>query len=321
MGKVAVARIMPPDAAAEKWPRADFRRLGRVAESPARDQPVLLFDGVCNLCHGAVQWVIARDPGARFRFASLQSQAGRRVLREAGFDGPTPDSVVLVADGRVHLRSDAALETARRLGGVWKAAVALRVLPRALRDALYAWVARNRYRWFGRKQECPMPSPETLSRFLDADEDPVSESPQGGPPEPEHPPTMPTGKAFFVSWGARLVAAFIMGQTLYFKFSGAPEPVWIFERLGVEPWGRYLTGTLEAVAVVLLLMPRTAGLGGLLTVGLMGGAVMSHVAILGIEVQDDGGTLFAMAWVTLACGAVTAWLHRASLPLVGARGR
>ncbi len=122
-----------------------------------------------------------------------------------------------------------------------------------------------------------------------------------------------------VSWIAQAVAAVIMGQTLFFKFSGAEEARALFTELGAEPWGRLGTGVLELVAVVLLLVPRTAALGGALTLGLMGGAVLSHLAILGIEVQGDGGTLFVMALVTLAAGLVVTWLRRDQLPVVGPR--
>jgi len=112
---------------------------------------------------------------------------------------------------------------------------------------------------------------------------------------------------------ARLVAAGILGQTLFFKFSGAAESRWIFETLGVEPWGRLGTGALEAVAVLLLLLPRTAALGALLATGLMAGAIGSHLTLLGIEVQGDGGLLFALACVTAACGAGVAGRRRGEL--------
>lgn len=128
-----------------------------------------------------------------------------------------------------------------------------------------------------------------------------------------------SGKANFVSWVSRLIAAAIMGQTLFFKFSAAPEAVALFEKLGVEAWGRLATGGFELLAVILLLVPRTAAIGGALTVGLMGGAIMSHLTVLGIAVEDDGGALFIMAIVTLIAGAITSWLHRTELPIVGAR--
>lgn len=127
------------------------------------------------------------------------------------------------------------------------------------------------------------------------------------------------GKTKLVDWIARLAAAAIMGQTLFFKFTAAPEAVALFETLGVEPWGRLATGGFELLAVLLLLITRTAGLGGLLTLGLMGGAIMSHLTVLGVEVEGDGGSLFVMAIITLVAAAITAWLHRIELPIIGTR--
>lgn len=115
----------------------------------------------------------------------------------------------------------------------------------------------------------------------------------------------------------QLVSAVIIGQTLFFKFSGAPEPVHIFTTLGVEPWGRYGTAVVELVAVVLLLMPKRAVLGALLSVGLMVGAIGSHLTVLGIEVADDGGALFTMAIVTLLASGTVAFLRRAEIPVLG----
>jgi predicted DCC family thiol-disulfide oxidoreductase YuxK len=128
--------------------------------------PILLFDGVCNLCSGVVQWVIAHDRAARFRFASLQSEAGRALLAQHGLPLDALDTVVLV-EGRAHFtKSEAALETARRIGGVWSLAAVLRLAPRGLRDALYDWVARNRYARWGKSDECWLPNPEQRARFL-----------------------------------------------------------------------------------------------------------------------------------------------------------
>ena len=127
---------------------------------------VVLFDGVCNLCNGSVQFIIRRDPAGRFRFASLQSEAGQALLRRHGLDPDDLSSVILVEDGRAYARSDAALRVARGLSGAWRAAGALRVVPRPLRDLVYGWVARNRYRWFGRREACMVPTPELRGRFL-----------------------------------------------------------------------------------------------------------------------------------------------------------
>jgi putative oxidoreductase len=116
----------------------------------------------------------------------------------------------------------------------------------------------------------------------------------------------------------RLVVAAILLQTLYFKFSGAPESVYIFQTLGAEPWGRIGSGVAELVAAVLLLLPRTAGLGAVLSLGIISGALLSHLAILGIEVQGDGGLLFALAAVVFVGSLGVAWLHRREIPVVGA---
>jgi len=125
-----------------------------------------LFDGVCNLCNGFVQFVIARDPAGRFRFAPLQSDAARRLL--GGRDAPQewPDSIVLVEDGGVFTRSTAALRVARGLSFPWPLAYAFVGVPRPLRDWVYDIVARNRHRWFGRRDVCMLQTPELLARFI-----------------------------------------------------------------------------------------------------------------------------------------------------------
>jgi hypothetical protein len=123
-----------------------------------------------------------------------------------------------------------------------------------------------------------------------------------------------------LSWAGQLVAAAILAQTLFFKFTAAPESVFIFTRLGVEPWGRLASGVVELGAVVLLLVPRTAALGALLALGVMSGAILAHLTRLGIAVQGDGGLLFALALVTWACAAGVLWLRRAQLPRPARRG-
>jgi len=113
-----------------------------------------------------------------------------------------------------------------------------------------------------------------------------------------------------VVWVAQLAAAVLLGQTLFFKFGGAPESVWIFETLGAEPWGRLGSGAVEALAVVLLVTPRGAVWGALLGLGSMLGAIASHLVFLGIEVQGDGGLLFALANVVLVACLAVLWLRR-----------
>lgn len=129
---------------------------------------IILFDGVCNLCNGFVQFVIEHDAAGRFRFAALQSAAGQALLRTHGLPTPTdPDSVVLIAEGEAYTHSAAALGIMRRLGGTWGRLARLgQVVPRPIRDAIYRWVARNRYRWFGRQSACWLPTPELRARFL-----------------------------------------------------------------------------------------------------------------------------------------------------------
>jgi predicted DCC family thiol-disulfide oxidoreductase YuxK len=134
--------------------------------------PLVLFDGVCNLCNAAVQWLIERDPDGRLHYASLQSVAAREALTAAGVDDPTtlPDSIVLIDDAGVHVRSTAALRIAGELGFPYNLSRAALLIPRVLRDVLYHVVARYRYRWFGRRDMCMRPTPELASRFRDADE-------------------------------------------------------------------------------------------------------------------------------------------------------
>jgi hypothetical protein len=119
-----------------------------------------------------------------------------------------------------------------------------------------------------------------------------------------------------LSWALQLTVAAILLQTLYFKFTGAEESVYIFSTLGVEPWGRLASGVVELVAAVLLLVPATAPFGALLTMGLMAGAIGSHLTILGIEVRGDGGLLFGLALTALAGSATVLLIRRAQLPFL-----
>lgn len=133
-------------------------------------EPLILYDGVCKLCHAAVRFVLARDRQARFRFAALDSPAARARLAAAGVPRPEAlgDSVVLIDGAGIHVRSTAALRIARALGFPWSLAFVAIVVPRPLRDALYDAIARRRYRWFGRDDACPVPPPDVADRFLDA---------------------------------------------------------------------------------------------------------------------------------------------------------
>ncbi|HEX6890228.1 MAG TPA: DoxX family protein [Chryseolinea sp.] len=106
-------------------------------------------------------------------------------------------------------------------------------------------------------------------------------------------------------WSARLLAALILLQTLFFKFTGSAESVYIFTKVGIEPWGRILVGMLELAAGVMLIIPGTAWIGAILSLGMMAGAIVMHLTLLGIEVQDDGGYLFFLALVVAICSAYT----------------
>jgi len=122
-----------------------------------------------------------------------------------------------------------------------------------------------------------------------------------------------------VSWAARIVVAAILLQTLFFKFTGAPESIYIFSKLGMEPAGRYGSGIAELVASILLLVPATPAIGAVLALAVISGAIASHLGPLGIEVMGDGGLLFGLACVVFAGSALVAWIHRRELPLVGGR--
>lgn len=119
-----------------------------------------------------------------------------------------------------------------------------------------------------------------------------------------------------VSWLVRLTAAVILLQTLFFKFTGAPESVYIFTKVGLEPWGRYGSGAAELVAALLLLSSCHCWLGALLALGVMGGAIVSHLTVLGIVVQNDGGLLFALALTVTVCCLVTLVVHRRQIPFL-----
>ncbi len=127
------------------------------------DAPVIFFDGVCHVCSGLVRFVIRHDRQGLFRFAPLDSDVARARLGPPAADA---DSLILIEEGRRYERSDAVIRIARRLGGPWSAAVALRLVPRAARDWAYDQFARRRYRWFGQRETCYVPTPDERTRFL-----------------------------------------------------------------------------------------------------------------------------------------------------------
>lgn len=126
---------------------------------------VVLFDGVCNLCSASVQFIIRRDPGSFFKFASLQSEPGEQLKKEYGIDHNV-QSMVLIEDGHSYTESTAALRIARHLHGPWKLLYIFIIVPKPLRNLVYRYIASHRYRWFGRKQSCMVPTPDMRKRFL-----------------------------------------------------------------------------------------------------------------------------------------------------------
>lgn len=128
--------------------------------------PLVLFDGVCNLCNSSVQFVIRNDKKKQFHFASLQGETGQYLLRK--FELPTAgfNSFILIADGRLYKESGAVLMLLKLLGGFWQLLYVFVVIPPFIRNGLYHFIASNRYRWFGKSESCMLPSPELKARFL-----------------------------------------------------------------------------------------------------------------------------------------------------------
>ncbi len=132
------------------------------------NKKIILFDGVCNLCNAAVQFIIQHDKKDVFRFASLQSETGQKLVEERGLDPLEIDSIMLIEPGRVYYRkSTAALEISRDLSGAYKFLKHFRIIPEGLRDSIYDFIAYNRYKWFGKKEQCMIPTPELKAKFLD----------------------------------------------------------------------------------------------------------------------------------------------------------
>jgi predicted DCC family thiol-disulfide oxidoreductase YuxK len=127
---------------------------------------ILLFDGVCNLCNGLVLFIIKKDPAGKFKFASLQSETGQQWLMRIGLVKNEFESFIFIQDDKYYLKSTAALKMLRHLGGVWKLLYVFILVPRPIRDFLYDLIARSRYRIFGKKDVCMIPTPELSERFL-----------------------------------------------------------------------------------------------------------------------------------------------------------
>ncbi len=136
------------------------------ADRALKDVPVVLFDGVCNLCNNSVIFIIKRDAKSKLKFASLQSEYGVEQMKKFNLHPSALNSVLLVKDNRLFQKSSAALEIASMLNGIWPILYVFKIVPRFLRDFIYDWIAHNRYRWFGKKEECMIPTPEMRARFV-----------------------------------------------------------------------------------------------------------------------------------------------------------
>lgn len=126
-----------------------------------------MFDGICNLCNQSVQFVIEHDKKNQFQFASLQSDFGQNFLKENNLDATQFDSVVFIEDDKFYTKSSAALKISKYLDGITSLLTIFMIVPKPLRDVVYSFIAKNRYRWFGKQESCWLPSPELKAKFLD----------------------------------------------------------------------------------------------------------------------------------------------------------
>jgi predicted DCC family thiol-disulfide oxidoreductase YuxK len=131
------------------------------------DKKIILFDGVCNLCNSSIQFVIKHDAQDIFRYAALQSEVGQKLISERGIDTYKVDSIILIDPGvAYYTKSDAALEIGTQLKGYRTISKLFRLIPSSLRNIVYDFIAKNRYKWYGKKEQCMLPTPELLSKFL-----------------------------------------------------------------------------------------------------------------------------------------------------------
>ncbi len=130
------------------------------------EQPVVLFDGVCNLCNGAVKFIIRHDKKKVFLFASLQSEAGQKLLGQYNFPADEHSTSILIDKGKAYTRSTGSLMVEKKLNGLWPVLYSYIIIPAFIRDSIYNWISTNRYKWFGKKETCIVPTPELKARFL-----------------------------------------------------------------------------------------------------------------------------------------------------------
>ncbi|MFC7371467.1 thiol-disulfide oxidoreductase DCC family protein [Fictibacillus iocasae] len=135
-------------------------------ETEHKERVVILFDGVCNMCNGAVQFMLKHERDHRLRFAAMQSETGAKLLASHGLPSNQMDSFVIIKDGVAYTKSDAAVQAASHLKYPWRIAVLGKAIPRGIRDMIYSYIAKNRYKWFGKKETCMLPSPGVKDRFI-----------------------------------------------------------------------------------------------------------------------------------------------------------
>jgi len=131
-----------------------------------QQKSIILFDGVCNLCNGLVQFVLPRDRNKQFHFAALQSKTGTTLQKQFGFDPNDLNTFIIIQKDKVLTRSSAALFLLQNLGGLWSLMRVFWIIPRPLRDAVYNFISKNRYRWFGKQESCMLPQPQWMERFV-----------------------------------------------------------------------------------------------------------------------------------------------------------
>ncbi len=135
--------------------------------SVASPSPIVLIDGVCNLCQGATKFIVRHDHGGRFQFASLQSHMGQALVAKGELPTDVINTIILIENGKYYTKSTAALRISRHLKFPWPIIYGLIIVPKSIRDVAYRYIARHRYRWFGKSDQCMLPSPELKGRFLE----------------------------------------------------------------------------------------------------------------------------------------------------------
>lgn len=136
-------------------------------ENILKGKQLILFDGICNFCNDSVRFIMKRDKNDLFRFASIQSELGKKMTQERGIDTQKIDSIILIDIGNAYyLKSTAALQIAKKISGIWPLMAVFLYIPESIRDGLYDFIARNRYTWFGKKEECPLPSLEERNKII-----------------------------------------------------------------------------------------------------------------------------------------------------------